>query len=302
LEGGKRVEVEYVVKGWQRFVHRLDDIRWERWSEGGEVDMNEQSYDMDEWTGPLDIEARDFASRASARGGRGVGSSAGGGQCDTSERVDAPGSGGSAMSDGGDVEDEKEEIEGMWETGRVEGQSGSFDWAKGRVRGGRGAKKRKELVGVMVKEWDKCQAAGARPGVGVRELYKLMARSKMTSTAVKAELKGLSQDGVVVISEDVVWCGTPADGSTGGTSGVLRDGTASDGVAVSGTEGGCTEQGSSVATGTAAGLRSEVLGKRRMRGAEEVLGADRVTRSRSAPGLAAREYNESESGESDEEQ
>ena len=67
------------------------------------------------------------------------------------------------MSDGGEVEDEKEEIEGMWETGRVEGQSGSFDWAKGRVRGGKGAKKRKELVGVMVKEWDKCQE---RPGLG----------------------------------------------------------------------------------------------------------------------------------------
>ena len=200
------------------------------------------------------------------------------------------------------MDDVEEEIEDMWDTGRVEGQYGSFDWAKGRIRRGKGAKKRKELVGVMVKEWDKCQAAGARPGVGVRELYKLMARSKMTSTAVKAELKGLSQDGVVVISEDVVWCGTPADGSTGSTSGVLRDGTASDGVAVSGTEGGCTEQGSSVATGTAAGLRSEVLGKRRMRGAEEVLGADRVTRSRSAPGLAAREYNESESGEFDEEQ
>ena len=302
LEGGKRVEVEYVVKGWQRFVHRLSDIRWERWSEGGEVDVNEQSYDMDEWTGPLDIEARDFASRASARGGRGVGSSSGGGQCDTSARGDAPVSEGSTRSDGGELDDVEEEIEDMWDTGRVEGQYGSFDWAKGRIRRGKGAKKRKELVGVMVKEWDKCQAAGARPGVGVRELYKLMARSKMTSTAVKAELKGLSQDGVVVISEDVVWCGTPADGSTGSTSGVLRDGTASDGVAVSGTEGGCTEQGSSVATGTAAGLRSEVLGKRRMRGAEEVLGADRVTRSRSAPGLAAREYNESESGESDEEQ
>jgi len=108
LEGGKRVEVEYVVEGWQRFVHRLNDIRWERWSEGGKVDVNEQSYDMDEWTGPLYIEARDFASRASARGGRGVGSSAGGGQCYTSECVDAPGSEGSAMSDGGEVENGKE--------------------------------------------------------------------------------------------------------------------------------------------------------------------------------------------------
>jgi hypothetical protein len=38
----------------------------------------------------------------------------------------------------------------------------------------------------------------------------LMARSKMKS-AVKSELKGLAQDGVVVISGDVVWCGTPAD-------------------------------------------------------------------------------------------
>jgi hypothetical protein len=160
LEGGKQVEVEYVVKGWQRFVHRLSDIRWERWSEGGEVDVNEQSYDMDEWTGPLDIEARDFASRESARGGRGVGSCAGSGQCYTPERVEAPGSEDSAMSDGGEFENGKEEIEGMWDAGRVEGQSGSFDWAKGRVRRGKGAKKRKELVGVMVQEWGKCQAAG----------------------------------------------------------------------------------------------------------------------------------------------
>ena len=124
----------------------------------------------------------------------------------------------------------------------------------------------------------------------------------MNSTAVKAELKGLSQDGVVVISEDVVWCGTPADGPRESTSGVLRDGTAPDGVAGLGTKGGCTEQGGSVSGGAATGPMSEVLGKRKMRGAEEVLGADRVTRSRSAPGLAAREYNESESGESDEEQ
>jgi hypothetical protein len=29
-------------------VHRLNAIRWEHWSEGGEVDVNEQSYDMDE--------------------------------------------------------------------------------------------------------------------------------------------------------------------------------------------------------------------------------------------------------------
>jgi len=30
-------------------VHRLNAIRWEHWSEGGEVDvLNEQSYDMDE--------------------------------------------------------------------------------------------------------------------------------------------------------------------------------------------------------------------------------------------------------------
>jgi hypothetical protein len=78
---------------------------------------------------------------------------------------------------------------------------------------------------------------------------------------------------------------------------------ASNDRADSGTEGGCTEQGSSVATGAscAAGPTSDVLGKRKVRGAEEVLGADRVTRSRSAPGLAAREYNESEAGESDEE-
>ena len=115
-------------------------------------------------------------------------------------------------------------------------------------------------------------------------------------------MKGLSQDGVVVISEDVVWCGTPADGPRESTSGVLRDGTAPDGVAGLGTKGGCTEQGGSVSDGAATGPRSEVLGKRKIRGAEEVLGADRVTRSRSAPGLAAREYNESESGESDEEQ
>jgi hypothetical protein len=138
--------------------------------------------------------------------------------------------------------------------------------------------------------------------VGIRELYRLMAHSKMNSTAVKAELKGLSQDGVVVISEDVVWCGTPAGGPRESTSGVLRDGTAPDGVAGLGAKGGCTEHGGSVSDGATTGPVSEVLGKRKMRGAEEVLGADRVTRSRSAPGLAAREYNESESGESDEEQ
>ena len=70
LEGGKLVEVEYVVTGWQRFVHRLENIKWEHWSEGGEVDVNEQDYEMDEWTGPLDIAARDVTGRAAARAWR----------------------------------------------------------------------------------------------------------------------------------------------------------------------------------------------------------------------------------------
>jgi hypothetical protein len=38
----------------------------------------------------------------------------------------------------------------------------------------------------MVKEWDKCHAAGTQPGVEMRELYRLMARSKMKSAEVKS--------------------------------------------------------------------------------------------------------------------
>ena len=66
----------------------------------------------------------------------------------------------SAMSRGRDAKDGNEESEGTGEIGRVEGRSGRFDWALGRVRGGKGAKKRKGLVDVIVKEWDKCHASG----------------------------------------------------------------------------------------------------------------------------------------------
>lgn len=51
----------------------------------------------------------------------------------------------SAMSRGRDAKDGNEESEGTGEIGRVEGRSGRFDWALGRVRGGKGAKKWKGL-------------------------------------------------------------------------------------------------------------------------------------------------------------
>ena len=115
-------------------MHRLNSIRWEHWSEGGEVDVNEQGYDMDEWTGPLAIEARDVARRASASGERGVVSRVEDGQGDTSKRGAGLGreDTGSAMSKGSDAEDEEEGSEGMGEIGRVEVQSSKFDWARGR--------------------------------------------------------------------------------------------------------------------------------------------------------------------------
>ena len=67
-DGGRIVKVDYLVDNrWGLFVHALDEVTWEVWTEGGEVDEREAEYNLDEWTGPLDREAVAAAAAAGKR-------------------------------------------------------------------------------------------------------------------------------------------------------------------------------------------------------------------------------------------
>jgi hypothetical protein len=46
------------------YFHALDEVTWEAWSVGGEVDPKEADYDLDAWVEPIDHEAA-VASEAS---------------------------------------------------------------------------------------------------------------------------------------------------------------------------------------------------------------------------------------------
>ena len=71
-DGGRVVKVEYLVDDrWGYYVHALDDVAWEAWSEGGEIDEREAEYDLDDWIGPVDREAA--AAAAASKGRRAAG-------------------------------------------------------------------------------------------------------------------------------------------------------------------------------------------------------------------------------------
>ena len=71
--GGRTARVEYLLPGWQPFVHDLETVQWERWAEGDEIDAREAEYHPDVWMGPVDREAAAAAEGASQRGaGRGA--------------------------------------------------------------------------------------------------------------------------------------------------------------------------------------------------------------------------------------
>ena len=85
-DGGRVAKVSYLVDDrWGCYVHALDDVTWETWTEGGEVDEREASYNLDEWIEPVDRaaaaaaeankERRTAGGAASARGERGGGAS-----------------------------------------------------------------------------------------------------------------------------------------------------------------------------------------------------------------------------------
>jgi hypothetical protein len=76
------------------------------------------------------------------------------------------------------------------------GRKGRFDWVQNGYEKGKGAKKRKGLVEVIIAGWDESDAAGGEPSVGVRELYKRMKGSKMKVAELRAQQR-LEKPGAV---------------------------------------------------------------------------------------------------------
>jgi hypothetical protein len=76
------------------------------------------------------------------------------------------------------------------------GRKGRFDWVQNGYEKGKGAKKRKGLVEVIIAGWDESDAAGGEPSVGVRELYKRMKGRKMKVAELRAQQR-LEKPGAV---------------------------------------------------------------------------------------------------------
>ena len=145
---GRVARVRYLVdERWGDYYHALDEVTWEAWSVGGEVDPKEAEYDLDTWVEPIDHEAAVAAEGGRGRRERGGG---GGGQGD--------GGGGAGSESGASAAGRDEEGDGggsgQSTTGSGDTSTGEtrsrvvdqFDWVVRAAPKGVGLKKRKALL------------------------------------------------------------------------------------------------------------------------------------------------------------
>ena len=202
---GGRVRVEYLLPGWEPFIHDLNKVQWERWSEGGEVDPDEASYHPEVWMGPEDSEAAAAADgarqRATATGGRQDRQPAAAREGEEDEPAGRSELGGgvanSAAASGGDEGSEQ------------------YGWMISAVNKGKGAKKRKVLAQRLVAAWRRAdRTEGRMAAVDLRTVYRLMGGA-MTTRCVKEELKQMARAGIVILENDTVVCGQrPCQGTS----------------------------------------------------------------------------------------
>ena len=242
--GGRKVNVEYLLPGWEPFVHNLDEVQWERWAVGGEVDPEEASYHPDVWMGPEDREASAAAEAARHRAASQLTRESG----TTAEAR----RGRSESQEVGSTRDSARAVRGEETpgaaavTGDGRGESCRFGWLEAAVDKGRGAKKRKTLARTLALAWDgACENDGHAPMVMLREVYRLMSKV-MGAKDVKEELKKMASAGLVVLVGDTVGCGQRR------SAGVGRD------------EGSADARGREASSGGLA-----VTGKRRREGHED---------------------------------
>ena len=204
-EGGK-VRVEYLLPGWEPFVHDLGKVRWERWADGDEVDPGEASYHPEVWLGPVDAEAAAAANGASSRGDdqarRGV-EPAGEAECDRENAREGVSASSDSRTSGA--------------AGGTGGESEEFGWLRAAAGSGKGAKKRKVLVQTLVQAFrEDCRDNSDVPMVALRTVYRFMS-GVMTARAVKEELRKLTEAGWLVMVNDAVSCGWRRGHATDGT-------------------------------------------------------------------------------------
>ena len=243
-DGGRVVKVDYLVDDrWGLFVHALDEVTWEVWTEGGEVDEREAEYNLDEWTGPLDREAVAAAAAAGKRRrtvDAAEGQSSEGDDATSSDdevpRRRAGSSKGKTSRRRTGTKTRAHSVNAE-STGRT--TADRFAWVVGAAPRGTGWKKRKLLLQALVDEWNKMTQGGGDdvPAAHKMSIYRAM-RGTMTTTQVASELKAMEKLGLVVTSGDEVRCGERGSGGADDADG------ASEVTAVVNVDGGDTGSGS----------------------------------------------------------
>ena len=207
---GRVARVRYLVdERWGDYYHALDEVTWEAWSVGGEVDPKEAEYDLDTWVEPIDHEAAVAAEGGRGRRERGGG---GGGQGDGGGGAGSV-SGASAAGRGeeGDGGGSGQTTTGSGDTSTGETRSrvvDQFDWVVRAAPKGVGLKKRKALLRALAEAWSAiAQEDGEeRPVARRMAIYRAM-KGTMAPKQVATELKTLAREGLVVVDGDGVRCG-----------------------------------------------------------------------------------------------
>ena len=224
----KTVRVEYLLPGWEPFVHDLDTVQWERWATGDEVDAREAEYHPEVWMGPEDQEARAAAEAASQRtasqADREVRRSAAEARKCTAGACNVGGTSTRQRSDDKAVTAEAET------NGAADADMGRFDGLVAAVAKGKGAKKRKALAERLARAWHKAEREGRQPSVAVTTVYRLMS-GVMAAKAIKAELKEFCGAGLAVLRDDEVSCGRWEGLEDDGDGGARRGARGADGGA-----------------------------------------------------------------------
>ena len=210
LEGGRLIQVEYMVKGWGLFIHRVADIQWKRMRLGDAEDSDEDEYEMDRWAGDEDHEAVAAAEDARNRKPR-----------DERERAigDKETESGESESEGVcELEGTPQRVARIKRTGHAKAGCtdrqasrrelpDKYKWLQGAMGQVKGRRKRCELVWSLIAEWDTDSSV---------ELHELRANRKsiyrrmggiMKPALINTELIALEKVGWVVIHEDAVWVG-----------------------------------------------------------------------------------------------
>ena len=241
--GGRVVKVDYLVDNrWGYYVHALDEVTWEVWTEDGEIDEREAEYNLDDWTGPLDREAAAAAAAAGKRRRTAdvaeVQSSEGDDATSSDDEVPRrkAGNGEGRAGRGRTGARTRAHSVNVESTGRT--TAGRFAWVVGAAPRGIGWKKRKLLLQALVDEWDEeAQGCGDdMPAANKMSIYRVMRRT-MTTTQVASELKALERAGLVVTSGDEVRCSERSGGGADEADG------ASEVTAVVNVDGGDTGSG-----------------------------------------------------------